>query len=75
MRPHDRAELHCPFTAHSLPIFFESSNALKAMAMQLHKAETHCLPGSGTCSAMFTANTMASAVEVRHSVHEYSLGT
>ena len=45
------------------------------MAMQLHKAETHCLPGSGTCSAMFTANTMASAVEVRHSVHEYSLGT
>lgn len=30
---------------------------------ELHKIECVSLPGSGTCSAMFTANTMASAVE------------
>lgn len=29
----------------------------------LHKIECVSLPGSGTCSAMFTANTMSSAVE------------
>lgn len=30
---------------------------------ELHKIECVSLPGSGTCSAMFTANTMSSAVE------------
>ncbi|CAJ1431820.1 unnamed protein product, partial [Effrenium voratum] len=30
---------------------------------ELHRAECHGLPGSGTCSAMFTACTMASVVE------------
>ena len=30
---------------------------------ELHKIECVSLPGTGTCSAMFTANTMASAVE------------
>ena len=29
----------------------------------LHRIECNALPGSGTCSAMFTACTMASAVE------------
>uniref|UniRef100_A0A7S3LR95 Dihydroxy-acid dehydratase n=1 Tax=Aplanochytrium stocchinoi TaxID=215587 RepID=A0A7S3LR95_9STRA len=28
-----------------------------------NKIERHALPGSGTCSAMFTANTMSSAIE------------
>eukprot|EP00949_MAST-11_sp_MAST-11-sp1_P001826 g1826.t1 len=30
---------------------------------ELHVMETRALPGSGTCSAMFTANTMSSAIE------------
>jgi len=30
---------------------------------ELHKIECVSLPGSGTCSAMFTANTMSSCVE------------
>ena len=30
---------------------------------ELDRLERHALPGSGTCSAMFTANTMSSAIE------------
>lgn len=35
----------------------------KTTAEQLSKLEARALPGSGTCSAMFTANTMSSAIE------------
>jgi len=31
----------------------------------LHQLECVALPGPGTCSAMFTANSMSSAIEVR----------
>lgn len=40
-----------------------SYSAGKISADDLAKLEARALPGSGTCSAMFTANTMSSAIE------------
>ena len=48
----------------SLPLKrWENFNKDKIDEAQLKKIECHACPGAGSCGGMYTANTMASAIE------------